>query len=285
MTLDSIWIWFINSTSVAAFLAFLLFLSKKLIVDYFSRSVAHSFDQKLEEAKSDLAAQEQEIEFIRSHLKELRSKRSEALQVKQFDAAEQIFRVIQTLRKMTMAVEMLKLFDIEKMKLQMQDNDISELFDTLQKGLKIDESISELSQHDTGLLELYLDEATLMNFNGYKSIMTFGAMVLRCASLNIPIGKVMDNEKIVEEMKALLPHSADSFDKWGARYSLYWQQYFLEQTISSLRAMVSLEQDAKKDVQYLAKASMDAKQAQAQVKSLLANTGLGEGILDDLSAK
>lgn len=278
----------IGSATGAAIIAFLGFLFRDTVARYFSKSIEHRFDAKLEKVKSthrqreieisaELASKDRELHQITSFLTDSRRERDVALQAKRMLGAEAALNQMFVLSKNVMAVEMMKYIKYDEFcdwakKHPAEYNRFLEI-------LKLDDALFELNPNDQMLMILYLPETVYKHFSAFKLITTIAIMKLKAAGFGRGQPLAFKSDALASTVIELAPTSEEGFQKYGDDYGFYWRQYFYDNTTKLLRETVTGVEQGRLDTIAAADIAVSSEIARSQAAASLAEIGLPSQVL------
>ena len=274
-----------NSIGVAAVLGSIGYFLRETITKIFTRSVEHRFDEKLEQTKADfranereieaqISASEQELKYVSEFLATKKRERDTLIQAKRIEAAEIALRTCNVYAKLAMAVETMKIMDIEALSRRTKEPEIQEFFKTLLVSMNVDELMEIALNTEQTLPSLYLDEYSASCLNTYKFIIIHAVSIMRSLSNGIEPRDFFKVDALRKEVVALAPISEESFDKYGEHYAYYWLQYFYDQTLKSLRELANGQKQVHSDAETARNLLVTSRVTQAQARVQVENSGL-----------
>lgn len=270
----------LNAGTSTAFIAAVGIVMRGTIADFFSKSIEHRFEKKLETFKAGIRINETELDQIRSFLVSTRRERDSAIQTKRLEAAETLLRARHTISQLSILVEYMKVLNTEEILNDGANPKITTFIESLIKPFDIDEKIKILGKIDQTIPRLYLSDKPLKLFDAYQSIITHAAFMMKIFSIpqrnKNEIIKTGSLSKIITE---IVPSSKEGFDKWGEGYAYHWSAYFYDQILHSLRHEVSGADDLTRDTESIERVALDSHRAQNNIRASLAQADLPDTLL------
>lgn len=264
-----------------ALLGGVIYFSRSTLTKFLSKTIEHRFDKKIEKFKADIRDNEKEFEQIRAFISSARRERDSALQAKRFEAAEILMHSRQFLGQFTMLVEYLKMLNMEEILKKRDDPKITQFIKTLTDPVDIDEKLRVFGTFDRTMPELYLSEEVKKLFDAYQTIILNAVMVMKI--LSIPGLKINPDFFKKDYMKNMIielaPLAKDGFDKFGDSHAYHLTNYFYNQVLIELRNDLLGITSMSKDTEAATRLALDSRQAQINLHSSLAKTGLTEDII------
>ncbi|KZK80052.1 hypothetical protein PsAD46_04041 [Pseudovibrio sp. Ad46] len=268
--------WLITTISSTAVITTAGYVFKDTLAKFFANSVEHRFDKKIESVKSELRTSEAEIGQVRSFIAEQRRERDTINHAKRIDAAENALKLCNAFQKMSMAVEFIKIINVEEISKDKGDPKIPALFQPIERSLKIDECFEEIGKLDQTLLKLYLDDHTLKNYDAYTSIILRAVLFIKLFANAVGGSELMKEGLLRQKIEELVPTSNEGFEKWGEDYAYYWMQYFYDEVLKGLRATVNGVGRDQTDLKAATQVGVDAIRAQSEIARLRAEAKMPE---------
>lgn len=276
------WMWLLGVVSSTGLIAIFAFFLRDSVAKFFSKSVEHRFEKKLETFKAGLRENEKELDLIRSFLVSTRKDRDAAIQTKRLEAAETLLRARDALSQFSMLVEYMSILNTDELLNSKEDpKRISDFVEALIKPFEIDEKMKLLGAINKAYPRLYLSEKTLKVFDVYENIILTAAMMMKLFCVPVPErGRFIKadgglSKKIIE----LVPSSKAGFDTWGESFAYHWSRYFYDETLRALRHEVSGTDDLRRDTQSIEQLALDSRRAQINVLKSLEKAGLPDTLI------
>lgn len=275
------WKWLSGVVASSGVIGVAALLMRDTLAKFFSKSVEHRFEKKLETFKSDIRDNEKELEQIRSFLVSARRDRDSIIQSKRLEAAETLLRARHGLSQMSMLAEYMKLLKTDRIIKAGNDPKIIEFVETLVKPFDVDEKIKLLGAIDKTLPKLYLSDKSLKVFDAYESIIIHAALMMKLLAL-----PVSDKEGLVNfgalaaVVVEIVPDAKEGFDKCSDGYAYHWVKYFHDEILRNLRHEVSGVDDLKRDTESIERLAVDSRRAQINVRASLEQTGLPDNLIE-----
>jgi hypothetical protein len=165
----------------AGTLALLLWLGRNLIATRLKASVEHEFKEKLEEVKADLQAKENQIAALQSGALTGLASRQAALDTRRLQAVDDLWTSLQALKALSETVDTFRL---------------------------------DLSNADRA--RPYVSDIAWALFSAYKAIVLQGVVFVEMWKRGTDPTPILDTKPIAILIKAVLPESSASIDKWDS---------------------------------------------------------------------
>lgn len=278
--MQEFWGWLAGIVLSAGVVSGAGYVFRDTIVRFFSKTIEHSFEKRLEAFKGELRDNERELEQIRSFLVSARRDHDSALQSKRFEAAETMLRARQGLAQFSMLVEYMKVLKVDEILKAGDDPKMAEAMAVLINPFDVDETVKKLGAFDKTLFRLYLSDRSLKAFNAYESIVLNAVLTMKL--FTIPLGNkpgLLKAGTLSKTVIELVPASKEGFDQFGESYAYHWATYFHDDILSSLRREVSGSDDREKAAKSAENLAIEARQAQMNVRANLQAAGLPEKLL------
>lgn len=266
--------WIVSSLGTSALLGVVVYLFRETLAKFFTKSVEHQFDLKLEIIKDQLLAKSTELDHIMTFMSSQKRERDSVLQAKNLEAAEITLRACDALAPLKMAVEFVKTLNIEEIVKQKNNPDIAEFVGTLLASIKVDETLAEIKEIDMTIPRLYLNDRTLSFFNAHQSIIMHAILIMKLLSLGLDSEKLMKKKVLQKEIEGLIPISKESFAKYGESYAFLWVQFFSDEIKKALRVQVRGDEKDMEDSATITNLSIASQQAQHEVRQKIDSSGL-----------
>jgi hypothetical protein len=272
--------WVLGVVTSTGVIAFVVYLTRETLMRFFTRSVEHHFEKKLEAFKAEIRDSEKELEQIRSFLVSARRDRDQVLQAKRFEAAESMMRARKTLFEFSMLVEYMKSLNVDEILKKGDDPKIIEFINIIIKPINIDEKLNSYGLFDKTSLSLYLSEETLKIFQAYEAIMINAATMMKI--LSMPLNKkesIIKKSNVSKVVIEAAPLSKEGFEKFGEEYALHWSGYFYDEILKALRKELHGANNMQRDTESATRMALDSRNAQLTIRSTLDNIGLSDTLL------
>ena len=247
---------FLNSMGTVVVLTFAGYLLRETLAKYFSKSVEHRFEKKLEDAKAEIrakeriidaqfSAKEKELNHITEFLSSLRRERNSLLQAKRIQAAELVLRACNVYAQLSMAAEMMKILNVDEISKNPEDAKIKQVFQVIVSSLKIDEKLAAVSELDHVLPMLYLNARAHSCFDAHKTVTMHAVALMQCMSMGVDTKNMFVKDALRKQVEKIAPATKEGFDKYGESYAYYSLPYLYDETVKALRDVVNgVEQDS-----------------------------------------
>lgn len=275
-----LWGWLLSVAVSTGLIGTIVYFFRNTLSAFFTKSIEHKFDKKLEKFKTEARNNEKELEQIRSFLVSVRKERDSVIQIKRLEAAEILLRARHEFSQLSMLVEYMKMLNTERMLDDKGDPRILEFINLLLKPFDLDEKIKNLGCIDKTYPRLYLNEKSLKLFDAYESIILNAAIMMKLFSLNLSSRENLIKESnLSKKIIELIPHSKDGFDKFGESYAYHWATYFYDEILRSLRHEISGADELVRDTESAERLAIDSRRAQMNIVALLEQVGLPDTLI------
>ncbi|APH72885.1 hypothetical protein [Aquibium oceanicum] len=276
---DELLTWFFSVITSAGLVGIVTYLARETIARFFSKTVEHHFEKKLEEFKSEIRGKEQELEQIRSFLISSHKERDNALQSKRREAAETLLKIRRALSQFSLLVEYMRILNIENI-IRSSDPKIQALFEALTKPFDIESNLRKIGEIDDTNPRLYLSEKSLRAYDAYKTIIVQATMMMKLFSLPLTDKKKLVKDGHLRDMIVkLVPSSKEGFDNFGESFAYEWSQYFYDEILISLRHEISGVDDMSRDTDSAQRLALDSRRALINVQTSIRTAGLSDTLL------
>jgi hypothetical protein len=281
MRFSEYWIWILTAFTPTGLLLAVAYLMRDAISRYFTKGIENRFDKKIEAFKSDARDKEKELEQIRSFLVTAQKDHDSAFRAKKFEAAEIMMRSVQSVSKLSMAVEYMKILKVDEILKNGMSQNIVKFIETISNPIEIDKKMIEINAIDMTIPRLFLDEKTVKYFDAYHDIFTSAAMMLKI--LGIPF---QDKNKFFKEdglstiLIEILPESKAGFDKFGDSYAYHLAGKIKSELLSELRGEVSGAKRVSQDAEFAERSALFARQARTNIEAILQQQNLPKGLIN-----
>lgn len=272
--------WVLGVITSTGFLAILAYLMRETLSKFFTKSVEHKFEKKLEVFKSGIRDSEKELEQIRTFIVSARRERDSILQAKRLEAAEVLMHLRQKLSQFTVMVEYLKMLKIDELIKSNNEPKVLEFLNTLTKPFNIDENLKVLGEIDRTLPRLYLSDKSLKVFDAYETIIIHSVSVMRLLSISLEPGKFFKTDSLSKVIIELAPQSKAGFEKFGEGHALYWATHFYNETLQELRNELFGTAKMNNDTESAETSALDVRRAQINLRQTLQAAGLSETLIN-----
>lgn len=275
--------WVLGVATSAGAIALVVYLTRGTLMRFFTRSVEHHFERKLEAFKSDIRDNEKELEQIRSFLVSARRDRDLALQAKRIEAAESMMLARKALSEFSMLVEYMKRLNTDEILKKGDDPKIIEFINLIIKPINIDEKLKSYGLFDKTLFNLYLGEETIKTFEAYEMIMINAATMMKIFSM--PLNKketIFNKSNMGKVVIEAAPLSKEGFEKFGDEYAYHWSDYFYAEILKALRKELHGTDNMEKDTKSATRLALDSRSAQLIIRKTLDSVGLSDTLLNPI---
>ncbi|EHK4357255.1 hypothetical protein JHL09_002424 [Salmonella enterica] len=269
--------WLLNVVTSVGFVGAVCYLMRDTLGRYFSKSVEHRFDRKIEKFKADIRESEKELEQIRGYIYSARSGRDLVVQSKKFEAAENLIKIRQYLYGFNLACRYLQMIKVEELFKQSDDVKVRDFMNAIVTPLNLDEKFEGYNKFDKDTPKLYLSEKTIQTFEVYEGInMTAAATLKMLEFSSFTKSNLITSDSLVKKVIELVPWSKDLFDKHGNSYIYYWGDYFYNELLKEIRNDLTGDGNLEKDTEQAAKLALDFRETQSKLRASLDKYGLSE---------
>ena len=270
-----------SSTTVLAVLGYIF---RDVVGRMLFSRMEHKLEERIEIFKADIRSNEKELSEIRNFLHSASRESSSIVVAKRLEAAEVLLRLRHTLSKLNILVEYMKTLNIQAILDEGDDAKIAEMFESLSRPLKIDETIDQLGSIERTLPQLYISESSMKAFSAYESIVLHSVMLIKLFSIPVPEkSKVVKEGNLSKIVLELVPQAKDGFERWGDQYAFHWSTYFYDLILKSLREEISGDNEMSRNVESAERMEFLSREAQRNIQIAVARAGLSQDILRDSS--
>ncbi|EPL4907679.1 MAG: hypothetical protein E7E12_26015 [Klebsiella sp.] len=274
--------WFVSVVTSTAFLSTVGYFLRDSIGKYFTKSIEHNFETKIEKFKSEMREGEKELEQIRGYISSLRTSRDSVLQTKRFEAAENLIKVRKFLSSLTIAVQYMQMLNVDKIMKMGDDQRINDFMDTVVKPLNLKEKLDEYNSFDKDTMKLYLNDDTINTFEVYEAIMMHTTIALYFLSL--PLTRTynfLKEGEVSKKIIPIIPGSDKLFEKHGESYICYYHAFFYADILKKLRSELIGGSHILSDARSAEKLALDFKEAKTNIQKNLSKYGLSEDLINE----
>jgi hypothetical protein len=272
--------WLLGVATTTGVLGAVGFFFRDTVAAYFSKSIEHRFEKRLEMFKGELRDNEKELEHIRSFLTSAQRDRDTAIQAKRLEAAETLMRARHCLSQLAMLVEYMKILNGEKILKEAENPKIIEFIEMIMAPLDVDGKLKAIQSFDKTGAKLYLSDRTLNVYAAYESIILQATAMMKLYSLPLrEKGDLIKAGNLGEKIIEIAPGAKEGFDRFGEAHAYYWAQHFHDEILRLLRHEVSGADDLSRNAKSAEQLALESRQAQINVRLTLLQTGLPETIL------
>ncbi|MEH4929953.1 hypothetical protein [Enterobacter cloacae] len=273
--MNDIFKWVLGVITSVGFLSGVGYLMRDTIGRYFSKTVEHKFDKKIEKFKADIRESEKELEQIRGYIYSARSGRDSIIQSKKFEAAENLIKIRKYLYGFNLVSRYLQMIKIEELYRKSDDANVKSFIHAIVSPLNLDAKFEEYNKFDKDTPKLYLSEKTIKTFEVFEGINMTGAATLKMLEFSsVTKSNMITAESLVNKIVELVPWSKELFDKHGENYVYYWNDYFYYELLKEIRNDLSGDGNMIKDTEQAAKLALDFRETQLKLQESLNKFGL-----------
>lgn len=274
--------WVIGVLTTSGAIIGIGYLLKDVIGRFFTKSIEHDFEKKIEKFKSDIKEGERELEQMRTYLSSVRSERELVLQAKRFEAAENLMKVRDFINKQGMVVRYMQVIKFDELLKKINEPNVRQFIDHLIKPLKIDDMFAGYREIDSNTSSLYLSEDTLKTFSFYRDITFCAAAVLKLVEISdadVDGSKFISTKKLRQEIIELAPWTKELFERHGDGYVYFLSEYFYDQTLKMLRGELFGDGNSIRDKENATQLALNFYEVKQQVRNVLGEYGLPENLI------
>ncbi|HID3081128.1 TPA: hypothetical protein ACXGIH_004295 [Klebsiella pneumoniae] len=277
---DNLIRWIVSTITSAGFLAAIAFLMRDTLTRFFTKSIEHQFEKKIEKFRSEIRAEEKELDQIRALIVSARRDRDSGLQAKRFEAAEKLLESRKFLLQFYGLVDIVKIINFDELLKNHDKNKVKEFVDSLIKPYDIDNKLVEYKEYDHSLPKLYLSERVVAFFEVYKQIVMHAVTIMKLISVGAYKNyNDLKSESLVKAIQELDPSTKVAFDKYGDMHAFSYINYFYDGVMNELRNDLFGSDTMKKDAELAVRLLVDANNAQSKVRAAFNEHGLPEKLL------
>lgn len=284
----------LESVSVAAVLAavlgFLGLIFRETILKYISVRINAGFEKEVELAKSEIRKKEREIEAkfaerekdlerIAEFLSQMKKERSIVLLNKRIEAAENTLKASNILGKLLMAVETLKILNVDIIRKRIGEPKLQSVFKVILESMNVDENMAAFGEIDLGPTKLYLNDRARKCFDAYTMVITHPVLEMKFYGAGIDPTELLKENLLKEKLESLVPTSKTGFEKYGESYAYYWVQWLQDETIKELRAAANGFEQDDLDAVAATSISVNSQRAHLEARQKLVEAGLPEDLM------
>lgn len=209
--------------------AFLLWLSRNLILTRLTRSVQHEFDIKLAELqaehrksdelfKADLRSKESQITTLSSGALAGIASRQGVLNKRRLEAVDQMWSAVTTLGgAKVIAAYMVNIKFEEASKEAAKNPKAREMFEAIGKGFDPKKFVSS----DAQKARPYVSQMAWALFSAYQTILSISLTQLQMLKSGLDMPDLLNVKTVTDLIKASVPHRAEYIDKYGIPAGYY----------------------------------------------------------------
>lgn len=271
--------WLAEPAISAALVGAVGFFFRGPLANFFTALVQAKFEAKLEETRSEIRSNEDQLKSINSFITGKKNRRSEIYELRKLDAAEELMLSLRTLRKLGTFNDVLQHVKLEElMKLENQ-SEAQSFFSTVAQGLNLDSHMQSNSEIEVSRPRLYLSSEALKLFDVYSLVMQHGLIVTK--ALSEGRGHIISSKEnaLRNAVTDIYPSTMEGFDKWGETYAYGQSSFIYDRLLEKLRAEVSGAEMHESDIVEAAKIASSSAEAQTRAQKMIADTGIGERFL------
>ena len=287
---DPIVSWLIGVLGDTAAVLVVVYFFRDALLARLTRSIEFGFAKRLEEAKAEIRSNERrlenalesravELEKIQEFVGSLRKQRSAVVAAKRMEAAELALRRCNQIARLSMAVEIMQILKIEEVTRRKSEPTLKAFFETLAKGMRIDELLEEQSKQDQVLSSLYLSEAARSFIGAYEAIILQAVMFIKLMSIGMDPTRAMNLDLVREKVVELVPASEDGFNEHGIGYAYYWRQFFYDKALAALRDIANGNEQDQLDLSAAQELTVSVQLAQMEARKKLQDLGMPEDLV------
>ena len=212
------------------------------------KSVAARFDSALEGVRSDLRMKEMKITALQSSILEGRAGRQAIIDKRRLEAIEKLWGAAVELGAFHMAASAMTVLKPEAFdQVGIEDNtNLQQFFQTLSGPGKPFEKLSGASvERERPFIPTYVWSI----YEAYSGIMVYCYMLMSAAAQGLPNArKMLNDEKVVANIKTVMPHFADYLEKYGITGAAHLAGPVRNLLLEALRAALQGSDDDEKNL-------------------------------------
>lgn len=237
----------ISAAGGAALLGLLLLLGRKWLTATVEHAVRSSFEQDLERVRADLRMSEErlksslrdreaEIDSVRSNVLSGRSELVGILHKRRLVAVEKIWSATVQLSRIQMPAMMLSVLKVENVSKQISRNvELQKFFGAIVP----DEMLKSVGNIRAEEERPFVSELAWALFSAYNAIVVTGLTHIKILSIGIEDSeKLIEDSKIKDLVKAVLPHQANWLDTHGPSAAYHLLEEIRNKLLQQLRTDV-----------------------------------------------
>jgi hypothetical protein len=197
--------------ALAALLALVWKSTRAGIIAVVEKSVSARFDRELEILRSDLRGKEAKIGALQSAALSGRAGRQAILDMRRVEALEAVWADVITLNAFLWPTRMMEILKVDAIAEGIGTEPNLQRFVETIGGGDLTEKLKDLSAER---LRIFLPREVWTVFSTYQGLLIFCYMRIKGSSAGMG-AKMFKEDKILNEIKAVLPHFADYLDQWG----------------------------------------------------------------------
>ena len=202
----------IPAISTTALFALALWLGRSLIITRLTKSVQHEFDGKLETLRADLRSKEAQITALRSGALSGLVSRQAALDKRRLEAVDQLWAAVHSLAALKMASSVMATFKFDAAAHAAAKN---QQFREMLKAMAPLPDPQKMFKNESWGARPFVSPLAWALFSAYQAILALASMQLKMLQVGFDMPEVVKTDKVVELVKAALPHQAEYVAKYG----------------------------------------------------------------------
>lgn len=192
------------------------------VVLYFllQKTIENKFNKSLEEFKSQIRLDEDDLRQARDFMSSSRKERSDYIFVKKTEAAEILMKSIDKILGMSAIVYFVREVDLDESVKEGRELQVKDAAKELMDALMIDDLNKQEQSIDKTIPYLYLDDKTLDLYSAYSDVVYeawFQARLIQ-ADISWAINYIKKPSKLVDLIVKIYPDSEDDFVKYGSKH-------------------------------------------------------------------
>lgn len=272
--------WALSTLSASTVIALLMYALRGFFSRYFTKAADHHFDKKLEKFKSEIKEHEATFAQVRTFLSSARRERDSALQLKRFEAAEKLLQLRQFLSEFSMAIEYVKMLNIDEVLKKSDDPKVIDFINILSKPFNIDEKLEEYKAIDKTLPRLYLNDDVMNVFDIYESIIVYAVMTLKFLSLSgLNKARYFEEDALGKKILKIDSSHKKGFEEYGDRYALFLASTYYHEILKMVREELLGSKNLDKDMELATRLAIDTNTAQINMRSAIKKLGISDSII------
>ena len=256
----------IPPVSTTFIFALVLYLSKNLIITRLSNSVKHEYEKKIEEIRSDLRKREdilkekigEKLSLINNSLSSI-SNNHNLYQERKIIAVEKLWQAIIDLSLAKYNAQVVSKLNVKEIEKSLKTDPIKSkrYLDELTKVTNIFD-IKDLPKNNIHAMRPFISPLAWALYSAYSAIIYRSCLQIEILKAGLDT-KYLNDERVANLIKAVLPHQQPVLDKFGLDASYYFLEELEQMLLKELDCILSGKEYDKEN---LARAAIILKEAQ-----------------------
>ncbi|EQB7865712.1 hypothetical protein ACYUAC_001245 [Citrobacter amalonaticus] len=256
------------------------YLCRGSLSRFMTKSVEHRFDKKLEKYKAEIKESEKEVEQMRNYLSSVRYGRDSLLQRKKIESAERLIKARRMLDEFNMVVIYMQMFKLEAFFENMNDPKIQNVIDVIIKPLDLKNKTEEYKKLDRDTPRLYLSDKTMKVFDAYSGIIMLGvSKLIMLETKDENASGFVSSDSTIKQIIELLPHTKESFDKYGDSFIFQLHDYFRRELLTEIKNELTGDNTMARDTELAADLAIGLRNAQVRVKETIEQLNIPDELI------